>query len=139
MTPVATRERRLNGLDVDGLEDVMREIAQDPARGQVEFRVTGARGRHGRMIATVAGHAGEESHRRVTNAITAGLVEHHTVVSKSLSAHGIASAPRDERGCCAACSVLQKPLRDIRVGRVQSDGHGTPHGKRGSEKGDFRG
>jgi len=31
--------RQVNGLDVQALGDVMREIARDPARGQVEFRV----------------------------------------------------------------------------------------------------
>ena len=39
MAPVATKGRQVNGLDVDALSDVMREIQRDPAKGQVEFRV----------------------------------------------------------------------------------------------------
>lgn len=39
MAPVATRGRQVNGLDVDALAGVMREIQRDPAKGQVEFRV----------------------------------------------------------------------------------------------------
>ena len=39
MTPVATTGRQVNGLDVDALGDMVREIEQDPARGQAEFRV----------------------------------------------------------------------------------------------------
>lgn len=31
--------RQVNGLDVEALADVMREIERDPAKGQVEFRV----------------------------------------------------------------------------------------------------
>ena len=31
--------RQVNGLDVDALEAVMREVERDPAKGQVEFRV----------------------------------------------------------------------------------------------------
>jgi len=38
MATVETRGQ-VNGLDVDALRDVMRQIEQDPARGQVEFRV----------------------------------------------------------------------------------------------------
>ena len=38
MATVETKEQ-VNGLDVDALRDVMRQIAQDPAKGQVEFRV----------------------------------------------------------------------------------------------------
>ncbi len=34
-----TTGRQVNGLDVDALETVMREIERDPAKGQVEFRV----------------------------------------------------------------------------------------------------
>ena len=32
-------KRTVNGLDVDALAEVVREIAKDPAKGQVEFRV----------------------------------------------------------------------------------------------------
>jgi uncharacterized OsmC-like protein len=39
MAPVATKGRQVNGLDVDALAEVMREIERDPAKGQVEFRV----------------------------------------------------------------------------------------------------
>lgn len=34
-----TAGRQVNGLDVDALEAVMREVERDPAKGQVEFRV----------------------------------------------------------------------------------------------------
>ena len=34
-----TTGRQVNGLDVDALEAVMREVERDPAKGQVEFRV----------------------------------------------------------------------------------------------------
>ncbi len=39
MATVETRRGRVNGLDMDALAEVMRDIAQDPAKGQVEFRV----------------------------------------------------------------------------------------------------
>jgi uncharacterized OsmC-like protein len=39
MAQVTTRGRQVNGLDVDALGQVMREIEGDPAKGQVEFRV----------------------------------------------------------------------------------------------------
>lgn len=39
MTPVATQGRQVNGLDVNALAEVIREIERDPAKAQVEFRV----------------------------------------------------------------------------------------------------
>src|SRR6185503_16931871 len=39
MATVEPAAPRVNGLDVDTLREVMREIEQDPAKGQVEFRV----------------------------------------------------------------------------------------------------
>jgi uncharacterized OsmC-like protein len=36
---VETTERQVNGLDLDALATVVREIERDPAKGQVEFRV----------------------------------------------------------------------------------------------------
>lgn len=39
MATVETKRGRVNGLDMDALAEVMRDIAQDPAKGQVEFRV----------------------------------------------------------------------------------------------------
>ena len=39
MTPLATTGRRINGLELDALTGLVREIEQDPARGRVEFRV----------------------------------------------------------------------------------------------------
>jgi hypothetical protein len=38
MAAVMPAGRLLNGLDVDELRDVAREIERDPRRGQVEFR-----------------------------------------------------------------------------------------------------
>jgi uncharacterized OsmC-like protein len=39
MATTETMGRQINGLDVEALKGVMREIEQDPAKGQVEFRV----------------------------------------------------------------------------------------------------
>ncbi|HSE03562.1 MAG TPA: OsmC family protein [Methylomirabilota bacterium] len=39
MATMVTRAGQINGLDVDALKGVMHEIEQDPAKGQVEFRV----------------------------------------------------------------------------------------------------
>ncbi len=39
MAMVETKGRQVNGLDVDALRDMVRAIEQDPAKGQVEFRV----------------------------------------------------------------------------------------------------
>jgi uncharacterized OsmC-like protein len=39
MATVETKGQQVNGLDVDALRDKVREIEQDPSRGQVEFRV----------------------------------------------------------------------------------------------------
>ena len=39
MAATATKTASVNGLDVDALREVMREISADPAKGQVEFRV----------------------------------------------------------------------------------------------------
>ena len=34
MAPVETKGRRVNGLDVDALTQVIREVERDPAKGQ---------------------------------------------------------------------------------------------------------
>jgi uncharacterized OsmC-like protein len=39
MSTMATTGRRVNGLDLDALAEVMRGIEEEPANGQVEFRV----------------------------------------------------------------------------------------------------
>jgi OsmC-like protein len=39
MAAVMTAGRLVNGLDVDEIRDVARELGRDPARGQMEFRV----------------------------------------------------------------------------------------------------
>jgi uncharacterized OsmC-like protein len=39
MATVPTKQGHVNGLDMDALAEVMRDIARDPAKGQVEFRV----------------------------------------------------------------------------------------------------
>ena len=39
MTTIETKPRHVNGLDVEALAEVIRAIEQDPAKGQVEFRV----------------------------------------------------------------------------------------------------
>jgi len=39
MATVETTDRQVNGLNVDALTEAVREIGQDPAKGQVEFRV----------------------------------------------------------------------------------------------------
>jgi uncharacterized OsmC-like protein len=39
MATVETKGQQVNGLDVDALRDMVREIERDPAKGHVEFRV----------------------------------------------------------------------------------------------------
>jgi uncharacterized OsmC-like protein len=39
MDTIATQGKRVNGLDLEALGEVVREIERDPAKGQVEFRV----------------------------------------------------------------------------------------------------
>ncbi len=39
MTTIETKAGHVNGLDVEALAEVIRAIEQDPAKGQVEFRV----------------------------------------------------------------------------------------------------
>lgn len=39
MTTAVTKQGHVNGLDMDALAAVMRDITDDPAKGQVEFRV----------------------------------------------------------------------------------------------------
>jgi uncharacterized OsmC-like protein len=39
MTTIETKPGHVNGLDVEALTEVIRAIEQDPAKGQVEFRV----------------------------------------------------------------------------------------------------
>jgi uncharacterized OsmC-like protein len=67
---MATTEtgRQVNGLDVDALAEVVREIERDPAKGQVEFRVRSEWKGQTRSRATVESYSigGQEVHRHFT-------------------------------------------------------------------------
>ena len=68
MTTAETTRGRVNGLDMDALAAVMSEISQDPAKGQVEFRVRSewkgqTRSRTSVMSYTIGG---QEVHRAFT-------------------------------------------------------------------------
>jgi len=39
MAATATKTASVNGLDVDALRQVIRDLSADPAKGQIEFRV----------------------------------------------------------------------------------------------------
>lgn len=67
MATVATG-RQVNGLDVDALAGVIREIAHDPAKGQVEFRVRTAWKGQTRSRTAVESYTigGQEVHRSFT-------------------------------------------------------------------------
>ena len=39
-TATTTEPRRVNGLDVDALAQVIEDVGKDPAKGMVRFRVT---------------------------------------------------------------------------------------------------
>src|SRR5687768_8940921 len=60
--------RRVNGLDVDALADVVREIERDPAKGKVEFRVRTAWKGQTRSRTSVESYTlgGQEVHRAFT-------------------------------------------------------------------------
>jgi uncharacterized OsmC-like protein len=60
--------RRVNGLDVDALAGMVREIERDPARGQVEFRVrTSWKGQtRSRTVVESYTIGGQEVHRHFT-------------------------------------------------------------------------
>lgn len=60
--------RQVNGLDVDALAEVMREIARDPAKGQVQFRVRSEWKGQTRSRAEVESYTigGQEVHRHFT-------------------------------------------------------------------------
>lgn len=60
--------RKVNGLDVDALAEVVREIERDPARGQVEFRVRTAWKGQTRSRTSVESYTlgGQEVHRVFT-------------------------------------------------------------------------
>jgi uncharacterized OsmC-like protein len=68
MAMVETTGRQVNGLDVDALAEVMREIERDPARGMVEFRVRSEWKGQTRSRASVESYTigGQEVHRHFT-------------------------------------------------------------------------
>ena len=68
MATVATKQGRVNGLDVDALTNVIREITEDPAKGHVEFRVrTEWRGQtRSRSAVTSYTIGGQKVHRAFT-------------------------------------------------------------------------
>jgi uncharacterized OsmC-like protein len=60
--------KMVNGLDVDALQQVVREIAQDPAKGEVEFRVRSEWKGQTRSRTSVESYSigGQEVHRHFT-------------------------------------------------------------------------
>ena len=68
MATTETTGRQVNGLDVDALAEVMREIARDPAKGQVQFRVRSEWKGQTRSRAEVESYTigGQEVHRHFT-------------------------------------------------------------------------
>jgi uncharacterized OsmC-like protein len=68
MATVETTDRQVNGLNVDALTEAMREIRQDPAKGQVEFRVRSEWKGQTRSRATVESYTigGQQVHRHFT-------------------------------------------------------------------------
>jgi uncharacterized OsmC-like protein len=70
-TALATQDNRINGIDVDALMDVVREVEQDPAKGMVEFKVASAWQGQTRSEATVESYriGGETVPRRFTLAV----------------------------------------------------------------------
>jgi uncharacterized OsmC-like protein len=65
MTTTVETKGQVNGLDVDALREVIREIEQDPAKGQVEFRVRSQWKGQTRSRTTVESYTigGQEVHR----------------------------------------------------------------------------
>jgi uncharacterized OsmC-like protein len=68
MATAETKQGRVNGLDMDALAQVMRDINDDPAKGQVEFRVHSEwKGQTGsRTTVTSYTIGGQEVHRAFT-------------------------------------------------------------------------
>jgi len=68
MKTAETMRRQVNGLDVDALKEVIDEIARDPAKGQVEFRVrTDWKGQtRSRTAVESYSIGGQEVHRHFT-------------------------------------------------------------------------
>lgn len=68
MTTTETMGRRVNGLDVDALAQVVRDIEGDPAKGQVAFRVSTEWKGQTRSRATVDSYSigGQTVHRHFT-------------------------------------------------------------------------
>jgi uncharacterized OsmC-like protein len=68
MATLETTGRQVNGLDVDALQEVARQIAQDPAKGQVEFRVRSEWKGQTRSRTSVDSYTigGQEVHRHFT-------------------------------------------------------------------------
>ena len=68
MATAQTKQGRVNGLDMDALAEVMRDIARDPAKGQVEFRVRSEWKGQTRSRSSVTSYTigGQEVHRAFT-------------------------------------------------------------------------
>jgi uncharacterized OsmC-like protein len=68
MATVETTRRRVNGLDVDALTQVVREVTDEPAKGQVEFRVRSEWKGQTRSRTSVTSYTigGQEVHRAFT-------------------------------------------------------------------------
>jgi len=68
MTAIESRQRAINGVDVDALTEVVREIERDPAKGQVEFRVRSEWKGQTRSRTSVESYSigGQEVHRHFT-------------------------------------------------------------------------
>ena len=68
MATLESTQARVNGLDMDALAEVMREIAADPAKGRVEFRVRSEWKGQTRSRSSVTSYTigGQEVHRSFT-------------------------------------------------------------------------
>jgi uncharacterized OsmC-like protein len=68
MAAIQTNRQQLNGLDVNALTEVVREIERDPAKGQVEFRVRSQWRGQTRSRTSVESYSigGQEVHRHFT-------------------------------------------------------------------------
>jgi organic hydroperoxide reductase OsmC/OhrA len=68
MATVPTAGRRVNGVDVDALAEVVREVEQDPARAQVQFRVRSTWKGQTRSRTEIESYTigGQEVHRHFT-------------------------------------------------------------------------
>ena len=65
MATTETKRGRVNGLDMDALAEVVREVEQDPAKGKVEFRVRSEWKGQTRSRTSVTSYtiAGQQVHR----------------------------------------------------------------------------